>query len=198
MSQQTRFYVPDRTKHHTGSSDTTDPPWRQESLARIFHQGRARVGCDAVRWQGCSRAFGQPAVRLRNDPRLQARVRPARETTQRARAREAETGHKQSLRTVCACRGPKPLALAEQRRKQAAAPHNRMCSARYKLDLALEAKKVSIHAVLRVIEERPGEICGLDRTATSRVATAAAGPSHPARCLRTFDMGVGGREVPGR
>ena len=45
-------------------------------LARIFHQGRARVGCDAVRWQD--------------------------ETTLRARAREAESGHKQSVRTVCA------------------------------------------------------------------------------------------------
>ena len=93
------------------------------------------MGCDAVRWQG--------------------------ETTLRARAREAESGHKQSLRTVCASRRPKPLALAEQRGKQAAARLNRVCSARYKLDLALEAKKVSIHAVLRGIEERPGEICGL-------------------------------------
>jgi hypothetical protein len=120
------------------------------------------VGCDAVRWQGCSRAFGQPAVRLRNDRRLQALVRPARETTRRARAREAETGHKQSLRTVCACRGPKPLALAEQRRQRAAARLNRVRSARYKLDLALEATTVSIHAVLRGIEERPGEICGLE------------------------------------
>ena len=36
----------------------------------------ARVGCDVVRWQG--------------------------ETTRRAHAREAESGHKQSLRTVCA------------------------------------------------------------------------------------------------
>jgi putative transcriptional regulator len=25
---------------------------RKWELARIFHQGRARVGCDAVRWQG--------------------------------------------------------------------------------------------------------------------------------------------------
>jgi hypothetical protein len=49
----------------------------------------------------------------------------------------------------------------EQRRKQAAARLNRVCSARYKLDLALEAKKVSIHVVLRGIEQRPGEICGL-------------------------------------
>jgi hypothetical protein len=79
-------------------------------LARIFHQGHVRVGCDAVRWQGCSRAFGQPAVRLRNDQRLQALVRPARETTvstegaqvRTARARETESEHKQSLRTVCA------------------------------------------------------------------------------------------------
>jgi hypothetical protein len=38
--------------------------------------------------------------------------------------------------------------LAEQRRKRAAAQLNRVCSARTKLDLALEAKKVSIHAVL--------------------------------------------------
>ncbi len=82
------------------------------SLTRIFHQGRARVGCDAVRWQGV--------------------------TTLRARAREEE-----------------------QRRQRAAARLNRVRSARYKLDLALEAKKVSIHAVLRGIGERPGEICGL-------------------------------------
>jgi hypothetical protein len=102
----------------------------------MFHQGRARVGCDAVRWQG--------------------------ETTPRARAREAETGHKQSLRTVCACRGPKPLALAEQRRQRAAARLNRVCSARTKLDLVLEAEKLSIHEVLWDIEERPGEICGLE------------------------------------
>jgi hypothetical protein len=81
-------------------------------LGRIFHQGRARVGCDAVRWQG--------------------------ETTLRARAREEE-----------------------QRGQRAAARLNRVCSARYKLDLALEATKVSIRAVLRRIEERPGEISGL-------------------------------------
>ena len=37
----------------------------------------------------------------------------------------------------------------------------RVCSARTKLDLALEAEKVSIHAVLRGIEERPGGISGL-------------------------------------
>jgi hypothetical protein len=83
-------------------------------LARIFHQGRARVGCNAGRWQG--------------------------ETTLRARARKEE-----------------------QRSQRAAARLNRVCSARTKLDLALEANKVSIHAVLRGIEERPGEICGLDQ-----------------------------------
>jgi hypothetical protein len=104
------------------------------------------VCCDAVRWQG--------------------------ETTLRARARKAETGHKQSLRTVCACRGPQPLALAEQRSKRAAARLNRVRSARYKLDLALEAKKVSIHAVLRGIEERPGEICGLVNQWRIKCATA--------------------------
>ena len=49
----------------------------------------------------------------------------------------------------------------EQRSQRAAARLNRVCSARYKLDLALEAKKVSIHAVLLGIGERPGEICGL-------------------------------------
>ena len=58
--------------------------------------------------------------------------------------------------------GQSLLALAEQRRKQASARLNQwVCSAQYKWDLALEAKKVSIHAVLRGIEERPGEICGL-------------------------------------
>ena len=54
--------------------------------------------------------FGQPAVRLRNDQRLQTLVRPAREMTvstegaqvRTARARETESGRKQSLRTVCA------------------------------------------------------------------------------------------------
>ncbi len=51
----------------------------------------------------------------------------------------------------------------EQRGKQAAARRIRVRSARTKLDLALEANKVSIHAVLRGIEERPGEICGLER-----------------------------------
>ena len=89
--------------------------WRREharSLARIFHQGRARVGGDAVRWRGV--------------------------TTLRACAREEE-----------------------QRGQRAAARLNRVCSARYKLDLALEANKMSIHAVFRGIEERPGEICGL-------------------------------------
>ncbi len=49
----------------------------------------------------------------------------------------------------------------EQRSPRAAARLNRVCSARYKLDLALEAKKVSIHVVLRDIGQRPGEICGL-------------------------------------
>ncbi len=82
------------------------------ALARIFHQGHARVGCDAVRWQG--------------------------ETTLRARAREEE-----------------------QRRQRAAAQLNRACSARYKLDLALEAETMSIHAMLRDVIERPGEISGL-------------------------------------
>jgi hypothetical protein len=48
----------------------------------------------------------------------------------------------------------------EQRRQRAAARLNRVCSVRTKLDLALEAKKVSIHAVLWDIEERPGEIAG--------------------------------------
>jgi len=37
----------------------------------------------------------------------------------------------------------------------------RVRSARTKLELAVEAKKVSIREVLRGIEERPGEICGL-------------------------------------
>ena len=59
--------------------------------------------------------------------------------------------------------GQSLLALAEQRRRRAAAQLNRVCSARTKLDLALEAEKVSIHAVLRGIEERPGEISGLER-----------------------------------
>ncbi len=57
--------------------------------------------------------------------------------------------------------GQRLLALAEQRRQRTAAQLNRVCSARHKLDLALEAKKVSIHAVLRRIEERPGETSGL-------------------------------------
>jgi len=65
-------------------------------------------------------------------------VRWQGETTLRARAREKE-----------------------QRRQHAAARLNRACSAWYKLDLAFEAKKVSIHAVLRGIRERPGEISGL-------------------------------------
>ncbi len=95
------------------------------------------MGCDAVRWQGRSKGFKPHVACLRSDPRLQARVRPARETTLRARAREEE-----------------------QRRQRAAARLNRVCSARTKLDLALEAKKVSIHLVLRGIEERPGENAG--------------------------------------
>ncbi len=82
------------------------------ALARIFHHGRARVGCDAVRWQG--------------------------ETTLRARARKEE-----------------------QRGKRAAARLNRVRSARYKLDLTLEAKKVRIHAVFLEARERPGEKSGL-------------------------------------
>ena len=49
----------------------------------------------------------------------------------------------------------------EQRSQRAATRLNRVCSARYKLEMELEAKKVSIRAVLRGIEERPGEICGL-------------------------------------
>ena len=57
--------------------------------------------------------------------------------------------------------GQSLLALAEQRRKQAAARLNRVRSGRYKLDLALEAEKASIHTVLRGIGKRPGEICGL-------------------------------------
>ncbi len=43
----------------------------------------------------------------------------------------------------------------------AVAPLNRVRSARTKLDWVLEAKKVCIHAVLRDIGERPGEISGL-------------------------------------
>ena len=49
----------------------------------------------------------------------------------------------------------------EQRRKQPVAQLNRVRSARYKLDLALEAKKVNIHVVFFEARERPGEICGL-------------------------------------
>jgi hypothetical protein len=67
-------------------------------------------------------------------------VRPARETTLRARAREEE-----------------------QRGQRAAAPLNRVCSARTKLDLALEAIKERIHAVLQDTRERLGEISGLVR-----------------------------------
>jgi hypothetical protein len=57
----------------------------------------------------------------------------------------------------------------EQRGQRAAAWRNRVRSARYKLDLALEANKVSIHAALRGIEERPGEICGLMNRASPGV-----------------------------
>ena len=96
------------------------------------------MGCDALRWQGRSRGFKPHAACLRSDPRLQAGVRPARETTLRARAREEE-----------------------QRRQRSAARLNRVRSGRYKLDLALEAEKASIHTVLRGIGKRPGEICGL-------------------------------------
>ncbi|XVJ70728.1 MAG: hypothetical protein HEQ39_14730 [Rhizobacter sp.] len=47
------------------------------------------------------------------------------------------------------------------RKKEAVARLNRVCSARTHLDLALEAKMVSIHVVWRGIEARPGEIFGL-------------------------------------
>ena len=112
------------------------------ALARIFHQGRARVSCATVRWQGCSRAFKPQAACLRNDWRLQAPVRPARATTQWADA------HKE-----------------EQRGQRAVTRPNRVRSARYKLALVLEAKKASSHGVLSGIRERPGEICGLNRRA---------------------------------
>ncbi len=62
----------------------------------------------------------------------------------------------------------------EQRSQRAAARLNRVCSARYKLDLVLEAMQVSIHAVLRGIEERPGEICGLGLPIAQRAATPDA------------------------
>jgi hypothetical protein len=62
------------------------------------------------------------------------------ETTLRARAREEE-----------------------QRRQRTASQLNRVRSARYKLDLALEAKKVRIRAVFLEARERPGEISGLSR-----------------------------------
>jgi hypothetical protein len=87
--------------------------------------GHARVGCDAVRWQGCSRAFGRHAVRLRNDPRLQARVRPARGTTLRARAREEE-----------------------ERRQRAASRLNRVCSVLTEAVKVVVGRNMSIHAVL--------------------------------------------------
>jgi hypothetical protein len=87
--------------------------------------GHTRVGCDAMRWQGCSRAFGQPAVRLRNDQRLQALVRPARETTRWARA------HKE-----------------EQRCQRIAAQLNRACSALTQAVEVVVVRNISIHAVL--------------------------------------------------
>jgi hypothetical protein len=49
-------------------------------------------------------------------------------------------------------------------RQRTAAQLNRVRSARYKLDLALEAKKVSIHVVFLEARKRPGEICGLVST----------------------------------
>jgi hypothetical protein len=48
----------------------------------------------------------------------------------------------------------------KQRGRRAAARLKRACRARYKLALAFEAKKVSIHAVLRDIGQRPGERSG--------------------------------------
>jgi hypothetical protein len=88
--------TPARTGIHVKPPSARPAP----RLARVFHQGHDRVGCNAVRWQ--------------------------EETTMRARAREEE-----------------------QRCQRAAAQLNRVCSGRYKLDLALEAKKVSIHEVSR-------------------------------------------------
>ncbi|MFM2450789.1 MAG: hypothetical protein RIS44_3239 [Pseudomonadota bacterium] len=71
----------------------------------------------------------------------------------------------------------------EQRGKQAAARRIRVRSARTKLDLALEANKVSIHEVLRGIEERPGEICGLEQGCWESIFNDAATLiRHPARC----------------
>jgi hypothetical protein len=106
----------------------------------MFHQGRARVGRVAVRWQGRSRAFKPHAACLRSDPCLQVWVRPASATTLWADA------HKE-----------------DQRRQRTAAQLNRVRSARYKLDLAFKAKKMSIHVVFLKARERPGEICGLGR-----------------------------------
>ncbi|MFM2448749.1 MAG: hypothetical protein RIS44_1199 [Pseudomonadota bacterium] len=72
----------------------------------------------------------------------------------------------------------------EQRSKRAAAWLNRLCSARYKLDLALEANKVSIHAVLQGIGKRPGEYPGqMGRAHVAGLAAARAGSVHT-RCGR--------------
>ncbi|XVJ71125.1 MAG: hypothetical protein HEQ39_17055 [Rhizobacter sp.] len=108
-------------------------------LARMFHEGRARVGCVAVRWQGRGRAFKPHAACLRSGQCLQALARPARATTLWADA------HKE-----------------EQRRQRTVAQLNRVRSARYKLDLVLEVKKVSVHVVFLEERERPGETCGLE------------------------------------
>ena len=45
-------------------------------------------------WQGCSREFGQHAVRLRNGLRLQAQTRPARE-----RRRHSELWQRRTTRS---------------------------------------------------------------------------------------------------
>ena len=68
------------------------------------------------------------------------------------------------VRTACARK-------KEQRGQRAAARLNRVCSARFQLDLALEATKVSIDAVLRGIEERPDEIYGLSTRSHHLFAT---------------------------
>jgi hypothetical protein len=56
----------------------------------------------------------------------------------------------------------------EQRRQRTAARLNRVCSARYKLDLVVEAGKASIHVVLRDTGKRPGETCGPVRQGKTR------------------------------